>query len=196
MKQAAVPKGQGMTGTPREKDRRQRADGPRGKGWAFHLSTVAQVTGITLAAAAAVFILLSLSVSLLWFIPWILRLIVGLVVAILALLAAAMLAADTPLPGRWLLLVAAGALLLLSPLLMLWLHGSWDARYPIPSRSGRQVAITVQMYAWIACSSGLVAVAVGAAGWITARFPRRRDPMRTRKPRTRPPATPEQKTRE
>lgn len=166
MKQAAAPKGQGMTGTP------------RGKGWVFHLSTAAQVIGIGLAVVAVLFILFSISGSLLWFIPWILRVLVGFVLIVLALLAAGMFAARTPLPGRWLLLVAAGALLLLSPMLMLWLHGAWDARYEVPTRSGGRLTMTVQEYAWIACALGLVAVVVGVAGWIAARYPRKRKPAR------------------
>lgn len=147
---------------------------PRGKGWAFHLTTAALVIGIGLAVVAVLFILFSLSGSLLWFIPWILRVIVGFVLIVLALLAAGMLAARTPLPGRWLLLVAAGALLLLSPLLMLWLHGAWDARYAVPTRSGGQLTMMVQEYAWAACLLGLGAVVGGVAGWISARSPRDR----------------------
>lgn len=166
--------------------RPQRRTDARGTGWAFQLSTAALILGIGVAVTAGLFILFSLSGSLLWFIPWNLRVIVGFVLIILALLGAGLLAAQTPLPGRWLLLVAAGVLLLLSPLLMLWLNGSWDAPYGIPSRSGGQVTITVRVYAWIACTSGLGSVVLGAAGWIAGRLRGHRGGEKTRRPGTRP----------
>lgn len=153
---------------------RKNLSGDDRKGLVYHLTTVGLVLGIAIGLTATAFVLFSVVWSLLGHTPWLLKLLVGFIIIVLIFAATGTLASQVELPHRWLLAIAAGALIALSPLLMLWIHGSWGAIYQIPSRSAHRLSYSVAQYSWFAVVFGLTVMVSGATGFVRSCIKHRR----------------------
>lgn len=64
---------------------------------------------------------------------------------------------------RWLWALLGGVTVAASPLLMLVVHGSWDAQYEMPRRHGSAFTFRVSWYGVVALVTGLLLVVMGIA---------------------------------
>lgn len=90
-------------------------------------------------------------------------------------------------PRGWLVLAAGALLLALGPLLLLWVHGSWDAEFSLPRRRGGVVLLEVAAFSWLAAAVGGALSAVGLLGYALGRRRVARDFAATRRATRREP---------
>lgn len=72
-------------------------------------------------------------------------------------------------PRAWLVLTAGGLLLAFGPLLLVWVHGSWDAEFAVPRRRGGYAWFEVAAFGWWCASAGSALAVVGLVGYALGR---------------------------
>lgn len=69
-------------------------------------------------------------------------------------------------PRGWLMLVTGGLLLSLAPVLLYWVHGSWEAEFTVPRRAGRTSTFGVDSFGlWAVLIGGLLAT-IGSINYL------------------------------
>ncbi|MGO2654439.1 MAG: DUF1643 domain-containing protein [Pseudoclavibacter sp.] len=69
-------------------------------------------------------------------------------------------------PRSWLVAAGGGTLLIVAPLLVRWVLGSWSASFAMPSRRGRSSWVDVSDYACWSLAVGGALVAMGLIGYV------------------------------
>lgn len=88
---------------------------------------------------------------------------------VLLLVGAVSLADHLKKPRSWLVLAAVGAVIVVAPLLVLAVQGSWDTEFTVPRRLSRNFVLEVQEFASIAIPIGFAYIATGLVAYFRPR---------------------------